>query len=107
MDAFQINGGKPLRGTVRINGSKNASLPLMAASLLTTEPVTLHGVPDLSDIRAMQELLASLGMSFSSTDATKPAATPAPPIPDSPEKIDRNYSGLSELIKSKAPSTTQ
>ena len=69
MDAFQINGGKPLRGTVRINGSKNASLPLMAASLLTTEPVTLHGVPDLSDIRAMQELLASLGMSFSTTHA--------------------------------------
>lgn len=64
MDAFQINGGKPLRGTVRINGSKNASLPLMAASLLTSEPVTLTGVPDLSDIRAMQELLAALGMDF-------------------------------------------
>lgn len=69
MDAFHINGGKPLRGTVRINGSKNASLPLMAASLLTTEPVTLHGVPDLSDIRAMQELLTSLGMNFNAANA--------------------------------------
>ena len=104
MDAFQINGGKPLRGTVRINGSKNASLPLMAASLLTTEPVTLHGVPDLSDIRAMQELLASLGMTFSSTGKSQPVAKPAP-IPAAPEKIDPNYSGLSELIKSKDSAT--
>lgn len=104
MDAFQINGGKPLRGTVRINGSKNASLPLMAAALLTTEPVTLHGVPDLSDIRAMQELLASLGMSFSSTGQSKPAAKPAP-VPAASEKIDPNYSGLSELIKPKAAAT--
>jgi UDP-N-acetylglucosamine 1-carboxyvinyltransferase len=104
MDAFQINGGKPLRGTVRINGSKNASLPLMAAALLTTEPVTLHGVPDLSDIRAMQDLLASLGMSFSNTSQATPASEPvAPvPIPPVPEKIDRNYSGLSELIKKPA-----
>lgn len=100
MDAFQINGGKPLRGTVRINGSKNASLPLMAAALLTTEPVTLHGVPDLSDVRAMQELLSSLGMTFSTTGSTQTVAKPAP-IPAVPEKIDRNYSGLSELIKDK------
>jgi UDP-N-acetylglucosamine 1-carboxyvinyltransferase len=108
MDAFQINGGKPLRGTVRINGSKNASLPLMAASLLTTEPVTLHGVPDLSDIRAMQELLASLGMTFSGGSAPKhPPVQPAPipPIPPAPDKIDPNYSGLSELIKPKAAAT--
>ncbi|MEM9348604.1 MAG: UDP-N-acetylglucosamine 1-carboxyvinyltransferase [Planctomycetota bacterium] len=108
MDAFQINGGKPLRGTVRINGSKNASLPLMAAALLTTEPVTLHGVPDLSDIRAMQELLGSLGMAFS---GSKPASSPAEPspiptIPPAEDKIDPKYSGLSELIKPKAATAT-
>ncbi len=62
MDAFQITGGRPLRGTVRINGSKNAALPLMAAALLTQEPVTLTGVPDLSDIRNMVRLLESLGL---------------------------------------------
>ena len=106
MDAFQINGGKPLRGTVRINGSKNASLPLMAAALLTTEPVTLHGVPDLSDIRAMQELLGSLGMTFSSTGKSAPIAKPAP-VPAVPEKIDRNYSGLSELLKKDKPQHTE
>jgi len=61
MDAFVIQGGRPLRGTVRIHGSKNAALPLMAAALLTDQPVTLTDVPDLSDIRNMARLLESLG----------------------------------------------
>ena len=61
MDAFIINGGKPLGGTVRVHGSKNASLPLMAAALLTDQPLTLHDVPDLSDIRNMTRLLGTLG----------------------------------------------
>ena len=104
MDAFQINGGKPLRGTVRINGSKNASLPLMAASLLTTEPVTLHGVPDLSDIRAMQELLGSLGMTFSTSHAAAEQREAAgTPVAAGSAKADPKYSGLTELIKPKAP----
>lgn len=62
MDSFVIEGGRRLDGTVRINGSKNASLPLMAASLLTDRPVTLTGVPDLADIRNMQRLLSELGV---------------------------------------------
>lgn len=61
MDRFIIEGGRPLRGTIRVNGSKNAALPLMAAALLTDEPVTLRGVPDLSDIANMRRLLAELG----------------------------------------------
>lgn len=62
MDSFVIEGGRRLDGTVRINGSKNASLPLMAASLLTDQPVTLIGVPDLADIRNMKRLLNELGV---------------------------------------------
>ena len=62
MDAFVINGGRPLRGTVVVHGSKNAALPLMAASLLTEQPVLLRGVPRLSDIRNMLRLLDSLGV---------------------------------------------
>lgn len=61
MDAFIIKGGRELQGTVRVHGSKNASLPLMAAALLTDQAVTLHDVPDLSDIRNMTRLLGTLG----------------------------------------------
>ncbi|BAM04994.1 UDP-N-acetylglucosamine 1-carboxyvinyltransferase [Phycisphaera mikurensis] len=64
MDAFEITGGRPLRGEVTIQGAKNAALPLMAAALLAggDTPVTLRNVPDLSDIRSMLKLLAELGL---------------------------------------------
>ncbi len=88
MDAFIIKGGRPLHGTVRVHGSKNASLPLMAAALLTDSPVTLHDVPDLSDIRNMTRLLGTLGCETSLKDAepsrpltihaTDPSQTAAP-----------------------------
>ncbi|MEM0914927.1 MAG: UDP-N-acetylglucosamine 1-carboxyvinyltransferase [Planctomycetota bacterium] len=65
MDAFVIHGGRPLRGTVGIHGSKNAALPLMAAALLTDRPVVLRGVPDLADIRNLGKLLGSLGCDVS------------------------------------------
>ena len=74
MDSFVIQGGRPLRGTVRVNGSKNACLPLMAAALLTDQPVTLRHVPNLSDIRNMQRLLASLGCSITSPPEAPPAS---------------------------------
>lgn len=61
MDAFVVHGGKRLRGTMRVHGSKNAALPLMAAALMTDQPVTLRDAPDLSDVRNMAKLLASLG----------------------------------------------
>jgi UDP-N-acetylglucosamine 1-carboxyvinyltransferase len=58
MDKFRIRGGKPLNGKVAIGGAKNSALPLMAASLLTPEPVTLHNVPTVRDIITMARLLA-------------------------------------------------
>ena len=61
MDAFVINGGKRLRGQIRISGAKNASLPLMAAALLTDEPVVLDDVPPVADVRNMARLLGTLG----------------------------------------------
>jgi len=61
MDTFVIEGGRRLEGRVAINGAKNAALPLMAAALLTPEPVILRDVPPLADIRSMQKLLAELG----------------------------------------------
>jgi UDP-N-acetylglucosamine 1-carboxyvinyltransferase len=58
MDKFCIRGGKPLYGRVEIGGAKNSALPLMAAALLTGEPVTLHNVPQVRDIITMGKLLA-------------------------------------------------
>ena len=62
MDAFVIHGGRRLRGTVRVPGSKNASLPQMAAALRTDGPVVLHDVPGLLDIQNMSRLLGELGV---------------------------------------------
>ncbi|MGP1346451.1 MAG: UDP-N-acetylglucosamine 1-carboxyvinyltransferase [Phycisphaerales bacterium] len=62
MDAFVIKGGTPLRGEIEINGSKNATLPLMAAALLTNDPVVLEGAPRLADIANMARLLEHLGV---------------------------------------------
>lgn len=61
MDAFLIKGGRPLHGEVTISGSKNATLPLMAAALLTKEPCTIRRIPNLSDVRFMGDILRSLG----------------------------------------------
>ena len=61
MDTYLIKGGVPLRGTVEISGSKNAALPILAATLLTDEPCIIRRVPDLSDTRFMVRILESLG----------------------------------------------
>ena len=74
MDAFVIQGGNRLKGRVRINGSKNASLPLMAAALLTDKPVKLTGVPRLADIANLRRLLVELGVTCTD-DAQTEAGT--------------------------------
>ena len=61
MDRIKIHGGKSLKGKIHISGAKNAALPLICASLLTDETVTLTNMPMLSDIRAMNALLEQLG----------------------------------------------
>ena len=62
MDTFVIEGGARLSGRLQVDGSKNAALPLMAASLLADEDLVLRNVPDLSDVRSMKALLAQLGV---------------------------------------------
>jgi len=61
LDKFIIEGGTPLKGTIQISGSKNAALPLMAASLLTDSPVTIHNVPRLKDIYTFNNVLRVTG----------------------------------------------
>lgn len=62
MEKFIIHGGQPLSGEVIPAGNKNAALPLLAACLLTDEPVILHNLPEIRDIRTMRALLGSLGV---------------------------------------------
>jgi UDP-N-acetylglucosamine 1-carboxyvinyltransferase len=62
MDKICIRGGVPLEGVIPIGGAKNAALPLMAASLLTAETLTLKNVPALADIATMANLLVQLGV---------------------------------------------
>lgn len=64
MDKFIIEGGIPLHGEITPGGNKNAALPLMAACLLTAEPVILHNVPDIQDVHTMRKLFMSLGVEF-------------------------------------------
>jgi UDP-N-acetylglucosamine 1-carboxyvinyltransferase len=67
MDRIRIRGGHRLSGEIPISGAKNAALKLMAASLLTAEPLTLANVPRLADVRAMAELLMSFGVGIQMT----------------------------------------
>lgn len=64
MDRIRIRGGRRLKGEIPISGAKNAALKLMAASLLTPEPLILANVPRLADVRAMAELLISFGVTI-------------------------------------------
>ena len=85
MDKLLIRGGRPLHGEVLISGAKNAALPEMCATLLTSEPVTLTNLPRLHDVRTMRKLLDNMGvqsethgerggMSFHAADPITPEA---------------------------------
>jgi UDP-N-acetylglucosamine 1-carboxyvinyltransferase len=62
MDKLLIEGGQPLHGEVQISGAKNAALPILCASLLTAEPLTVTHVPQLNDTRTMEKLLTQMGV---------------------------------------------
>lgn len=61
-DHLIVEGGARLEGEITVSGAKNAALPILCASLLTAEPVVLHNVPDLHDVRTMLKLLARMGV---------------------------------------------
>ena len=70
MDKFIIEGGAPLEGEVTPAGNKNAALPLLAAALLTDEPIILHNIPQIQDTHVMRRLLESLGVQIDDLDQT-------------------------------------
>lgn len=61
MKYIEIEGGHPIRGELAVQGSKNAALPMMAAALLTSQPVVLEGCPQIEDVRVMCQLLRYVG----------------------------------------------
>ena len=68
MARFIVEGGTPLRGEIMPAGNKNSALPLIAASLLTDEPVTLRNVPRIRDVTGMLEILSGLGAAIEELD---------------------------------------
>ena len=84
MEQFVIEGNTPLSGTVTPGGNKNAALPLLAASLLTDQPLVLHNVPRIRDVQIMCQLLADLGVDITEAGRAHAAAACAPCPQDRP-----------------------
>jgi len=70
VEKLLIEGGRPLRGTVRVSGAKNAALPILAATLLTNEPCEIHNVPPLRDVATMVRIMRALGIKVQQTNST-------------------------------------
>ena len=71
MDKLQIKGGVPLEGDVKISGSKNATLPILAGAILAAEPVTVGNVPHLKDVTTTIELLVRMGATVTIDERTR------------------------------------
>nr|WP_221893446.1 UDP-N-acetylglucosamine 1-carboxyvinyltransferase [Cetobacterium sp. 2A] len=69
VDAFKINGGKPLSGMLSVEGAKNAALPILVATLVEKGTYILRNIPDLMDIKTLISLLESLGLKIEKLDA--------------------------------------
>lgn len=85
MSEFVIEGGRSLSGTYIPSGNKNAAFPLLSAAILTAEPVTLHNLPDIGDIRTMLTIMEDLGVTVtrhSPHDVTLRAGTLRKTTPD-------------------------
>ncbi len=70
MDKMLIQGGRPLKGTVKVSGAKNAALPEIAACLLSPGTHQLHNIPGLRDIKTIQKIMSILGVNFSDEQDT-------------------------------------
>jgi UDP-N-acetylglucosamine 1-carboxyvinyltransferase len=69
MNAFEIRGGKALKGEITAQGAKNEALQVLCAALLTSEPVTFSNVPDILDVNTLIEVLGDMGVTVTRTDA--------------------------------------
>src|SRR3989442_3490322 len=83
--AFCVTGGRPLKGTIRPAGNKNAALPILAATLLADAPCRIDNVPKIGDVETMLSLLAHLGAAVRWTG-------------DHTVQIDPSYAAPRELL---------
>ena len=98
MDKFVITGGTPLTGEIATSGSKNSALPALAAALLTAEPVTLHRIPHVRDIRTMQRLLVDIGSSVEVDGETVRMTTPRIVSPEAPYELVKTMRASSLVL---------
>src|SRR5690242_19519527 len=98
MDKFVISGGVPLQGEIPTNGSKNSALPALAAALLTEEPVTLHRIPRVRDIRTMQRLLVDIGSTAETQDETLKLHTEKIVCPEAPYELVKTMRASSLVL---------
>lgn len=85
MDKLKIAGGYPLTGTVRISGAKNSAVALIPATILADSPVTIEGLPEISDVELLKSLLEEIGGSvqFSNHEMTvDPSSMISMPLPN-------------------------
>lgn len=92
MEKLKIAGGYPLKGTVRISGAKNSAVALIPATILAESPVTIEGLPDISDVEILKDLLEEIGgtVRFSDEEMTvDPSAMISMPLPNGKVKMLR------------------
>jgi UDP-N-acetylglucosamine 1-carboxyvinyltransferase len=88
MDTLLVHGGTPLKGSINISGSKNAALPILAATLLTEDEVIISRVPDVSDTNYMLQILNALGAEVERSSGTVRIKC-ANIVPDAPYELVR------------------
>src|ERR1700759_3676822 len=98
MDKFVVTGGIALHGEIPTNGSKNSALPALAAALLTPEPVTLHRIPRVRDIRTMQRLLVDIGTRLEVTGETVRMQTERIASPEAPYELVKTMRASSLVL---------
>jgi UDP-N-acetylglucosamine 1-carboxyvinyltransferase len=98
MDKFVITGGTSLQGEIPTSGSKNSALPALAAALLTEEPVTLHRIPRVRDIRTMQRLLVDIGSQVEVDGETVRLDTPKVVSPEAPYELVKTMRASSLVL---------
>src|SRR5438045_4120208 len=98
MDKFVITGGAALQGEIPTNGSKNSALPALAAALLTDEPVILHRVPRVRDIRTMERLLVDIGATVDVDGQTVHMRTEQIVSPEAPYELVKTMRASSLVL---------